>query len=180
MVLPPAVTMKSRARSTSRSAPRLSPFADVAGAQPAVGGLDRSRCFVVAPIALEQIGAVNQDLAILRQANVPARRRRADIAGRGKRSALAADDPARGLRLTVYFDDVDAVHLPERHALRRQRRAAADDQFQLIEAELVQDRPEHEGLADCVGHSSRSRSPRSSAGAHAGAPIASPARSSRA
>ena len=40
--------------------------------------------------------------------------------------------------------DVDAQHVPKRRRFRRQRRTAADQELELIEADLVEDRAEHE------------------------------------
>ena len=73
IVLPPAVTMKSRARSISRKC-AITPFADVAGVQPAVVAFYRARCLVIAPIAFENIRTVDQHFAVGRQAHIPARR----------------------------------------------------------------------------------------------------------
>ena len=64
MVLPPAVTRKSRARSTRRSVPsRHSPTSPVCS-QPSAPFTLAGR-FLVVPIALEQVGAAHQHLAIL-------------------------------------------------------------------------------------------------------------------
>ena len=145
--------MKSRARSTRRNR-TLRPFADIAGAQPAVLVLDGARCVLVVPIALEQIGAAHQDLAVFGKLHVPASGSGADISGPRKLSALAGDDAARVFRLAVNLHNVDAVHLPKRHRLGRQRRAAADDELQAIEAELVENRAKDRRMAGAVAASS--------------------------
>ena len=149
MVLPPAVTMKSRARSIKPQG-TVAPFADIAGTQPAIGAFDLARRLIIVPIALEQIGAADQHFAILGQPDLDAFDRRADIAGAREGAALAGDDAAGFLGLAVHLDDVDAVHMPERHGLGRQRGAAADHQLQLVEAELVEDRPENQRHAGCA------------------------------
>ncbi len=150
MVLPPEVTMKSRARSIRRSAPsRHSPMSPVRS-QPSSLLHGAGRLLVV-PVAVEQIGAVHQHLAVvgeLAPPSPPARCRRRPGAETGPRWPLMMP-PA--VSVWPYISHhVDAEHLPERHGLGRQRRAAADHQLELVEAELVEDRPEHAGPAGAI------------------------------
>src|SRR6201981_3643053 len=126
------------------------PFADIAGAQPAVRAFDRAGRLRVVPIGLEEIGTLHQHFAIARKLDLPARGHGSHIARAGKRAALAANDAAGGFGLPVHFDDIDAEHLPERHGFRRQRRAGAEHELQLVEAELVEDRHEHARAAGAV------------------------------
>src|SRR5207244_563022 len=84
------------------------------------------------------------------KADLPSVRGATHVARSRKRARLPGDDAAGLLSLPIYFHDVDAVHLPERHRTRRQRRAAAQDELERIEAELVQDRPKHRGAADLI------------------------------
>jgi hypothetical protein len=141
--------MKSRARSTRRSAPAChSPISPVRS-QPSAPLIARGRLRVV-PIGLEEIGTLHQHFAIARKLDLPARGHGSHIARAGKRAALAANDAAGGFGLPVHFDDIDAEHLPERHGFRRQRRAGAEHELQLVEAELVEDRHEHARAAGAV------------------------------
>ena len=141
--------MKSRARSTSRSA-LVAPFADIAGAQPAVLALDGAGRIRIVPVAIEQIGTLHQHFALVGERDLPARSHGADVAGARKRPALAADDAAGGFGLAVHLHHVDAEHLPQRHGLGRQRRAGADHELQPVKAELVEDRHEHARAAGAV------------------------------
>ena len=79
IVLPPEVTMKSRARSTRRSAPsRHSPTSPVRS-QPSSPLIARVASGVV-PVALEQVGTLHQDLAVVGELDLPARGHGADVA----------------------------------------------------------------------------------------------------
>ena len=119
MVLPPEVTRKSRARSTRRSAPsRHSPTSPVRS-QPSAPFTSLRR-FLIAPIALEQVRTPHQHFAVIRQADVQAFGRRADIARARKRATLTGDDAAGFLGLAVHLDDIDAIDLPKRRRLGRQ------------------------------------------------------------
>ena len=142
MVLPPEVTRKSRARSIEPEA-AVAPFADVAGAHPARGAEHGERGLGAVPVALEQVGRSDQDLAVVRQPHLEALRHRADVARPREGAALAGDDAAGRLGLAVHLAHVDAQHVPDRHGLGRQRRAARDDELQLVEADLAQHALEH-------------------------------------
>ena len=104
------------------------------------------RRFAVAPVAVEQVGRAHQDLTVFGELHLDALGDRADVAGARKRPALAGDDAARRLGLSVHLDDIDAQHVPHRHGLGRQRRAAGGDQLELVEADLVEDGPEHQSV----------------------------------
>jgi hypothetical protein len=52
--------------------------------------------------------------------------------------------------LPIHFDDIDAEHLPERHRLRRQWRAGADHQLELVKSQLVEKRQEDAGAAGAI------------------------------
>ncbi len=124
---------------------------DVAGAEPPVGAKHRPRRFLVLPVAFKQVGALHQHFAVVGKLQVDAFDNSADIAGPRKGAALAGNDAPRLLGLAVHLDDVDAVDLPERRGLGRQRGAAADHELQPVEAELVEDRPENQRPQHLVG-----------------------------
>ena len=138
------------ARTVDEPERALVPFANVAGAQPAVLALDGSGSFRIVPVAIEQIGTPHHHFAVAGELDLPASGHGADVAGTRKRPALAGDDAARGFGLAVHLYQVDAEHLPQRHGLGRQRGAGADHELQPVEAELVEDGHEHARTAGTV------------------------------
>ena len=132
------------ARAIDKAQSAVAPLADIAGAQPSVGTLDLARRFIVLPVAVEQIRAAHQHFAVVRERDIDTFDGGADIARAREGAALAGDDAARLLGLAVHLDDIDAVDLPERRGLGRQRGAAADHQLQPVKAELVENRPENQ------------------------------------
>ncbi len=133
------------ARAVDEAQAAVAPFADVAGAHPAVGAEHGLGGLRVVPVALEQVGRAHQDLAVLGELHLEALGDRADVARPRERPALSGDDAARRLGLAVHLAHVDAQHVPHRHGLGGQRRAARDHQLQVVEADLVEHRAEHGG-----------------------------------
>src|SRR3954468_20892938 len=113
------------------------PFADIAGAQPAIRAEHLARRFRLADVLLEHVVAADLDLAGVGDAQLPAWRERADVAGPWKRPTLAADQCADLFCLAVRLPQVHAPDLPEGGGFRRQRRSGAYDKAQLLEAQLV-------------------------------------------
>ena len=142
------------ARAVEEAQPPVLPFADVAGAQPPVGAAHFARRLGLADVFLEHIVAaelnLSPHLARLGEPQLPARRQRADVAGAWKRALLAADDRADLLGLPVRLAQVRAPDLPQRGGLLRQRGAGANHEPQLVEAELVQHRPEDQRAANRI------------------------------
>src|SRR4029079_14366976 len=106
------------------------PLADIAGAQPSVGALDLACCFVVLPVPVKEILAADQHFAVVRKLDFDAVDGGADIARPGETTALPGTDAARLFGLPVHLDHVDAVDLPERRGLGRQRGDAAAHKLQ--------------------------------------------------
>ena len=81
-VLPPAVTMKSRARSMIFSAPPCHRPTSPERNQRALGIDTHARLGrdFVAPVAIEHVAAAHQDLAVVGELHGPAGRHRADVA----------------------------------------------------------------------------------------------------
>src|SRR5207245_1067518 len=97
-------------------------LADVTRPQPAVVAERLARRLLVAPVAGEDVVAVEQDLAVLGDADVAARQRDAD---RPEAEAAEAVDRGRGaLRQAVALEDDDAEGVEELEDLACERGAA--------------------------------------------------------
>ena len=86
----------------------------------------------------EHMRATHQDFAAFGELELPARRDRTTFPGPRKRPALPRNDRAGFLGLAVDLDQIHAPDLPERGRFRRQRRAARNDQLDLVESELLE------------------------------------------
>ena len=140
IVLPPDVTMKSRARSTRRNVPSvhapMSPFL-----QPAILMFDDVDHHCANSIRRDR--AAHQDFAVRRQkTHIPAMRSGADIARPRKLATLSRNDAAGFFGLTIDFKHIDAVHMPKRRRFGRQLLGAPPlmTSSKQSRSELVEDR----------------------------------------
>ena len=132
------------ARTVDQFEPAILEFADIAGAQPSVLAEHFAGHAWIVPVAVEKEITAYQDLVGGRQSHLDAGGDGADVAWPRKRAPLTRDNRACLLGLAVDLAEVHAPHLPERHGLRRQRRAARYDELQCVEAKFLEHRSEHE------------------------------------
>ena len=96
-----------------------------------------------------------EDLARVRQLELPAPRDSPHVARAREGSALAADDRAGLFGLAIDLADVDAPDLPQRGGLGWQRCAAADDQAKCVEPELVENGSKRRGARQRIDKCTR-------------------------
>src|SRR5581483_6880450 len=128
--------------------PVLVEGADVAGPEPAVVIERTDGGELVAPVALEDLWTLGQDLAVLGDSDRRAGERRAD---RSRLPCIRPVDGQRGagLRETVTLQDLDADAVEEVREPSAERGTTAEREPQPSAEDLLQP-PVHQRLKDCV------------------------------